>query len=166
MITNEILAKFPIDSSLGSFRVVTDHMVLANINLKNSESGVLSIISPGSKKKITIREKNIENPSEKADSLVNYLWKSTNEMFSKHNRIIFSEEKPDSVLWLFDSLIDARARIISDNADFLTNDEMEVLKYQNSARAYSFLMFYGRIMNKISVHKNINMNILVIQCVI
>lgn len=51
---------------------------------------------------------------------------------------------------LFDSLVQVRQDQLKGFESVLSKEEMGLLTYQNKSRAYSFLMFYGRIIKKIS----------------
>lgn len=51
---------------------------------------------------------------------------------------------------IFDSLVQVRHEQLNKFKSQLTADEFGILDYQNKARAYSFLMFYGRIIKRYS----------------
>lgn len=145
IITGRTIAKIPLDKPEGEYRVPISEVSLGELAVREAEKTYLTIIRPGVKKLITIDSISIKTNSSIADSLMNYLWQSTNEMFSTYGNVIFVQGNPDRVRSLFDSLIMARSNLINENRSNLTEDELGVLNYQNKARVYSFLMFYGRI---------------------
>jgi len=71
-------------------------------------------------------------------------------MFSQHNKVIFVQNNPEKVRSIFDSLVQVRHEQLNKFESQLTDDEFGILDYQNKARAYSFLMYYGRIVKHYS----------------
>ncbi len=147
-ITEQILARIPLNSSKKEFKFHIKEATLAEISANSIKKSPLIVVSPGAKKIITVDSFGLETKHSIVDSLANYLLTSTNQMFFVYDKIIFAQDNPRAVLALFDSLIQARDELLNEHKIDLTEDEIGILKYQNKARAYSFLMFYGRIMKK------------------
>jgi thiol-disulfide isomerase/thioredoxin len=145
LITDRIVGKFPLNKSDEEYSINIRETTLAAIRVNGLESNYLTILEPGRNKIIRIDSNAIMTVDAMADSLVNYLWKSTNQMFSIHADILFVQDNPWEVRSLFDSLIQARQELVNQNTSLLTTNELGMLHYQNSARAYSFLMYYGRM---------------------
>ena len=148
LITERIIAKIPLDKLNKEYRFNINEATLAQLAVKNAETTYLTIISPGTRKTITIDSMDLATKQSISDSLANYLWKSTNQMFSIYDKVIFAQDNPEKVISLFDSLVQARGDLLNKFMLKLTNDEFGILEYQNRARAYSFLMFYGRIVKR------------------
>jgi thiol-disulfide isomerase/thioredoxin len=148
--TGTTFMKVPLDIIGKEYTFPIGETMLGEFALKGAESTYLTIISPGAKKRVVIDSISIKTEKSIPDSLANYLWKSTNLMFSQHDKIIFAEDNPLKVRGLFDSLVQVRDDQLKGFEPLLTEEELGLLTYQNKARAYSFLMFYGRIIKEIS----------------
>lgn len=148
VITRRIIAQVPLDKLNSEYKFNIDEVTLGEITVKNAENPYLTIISPGARKIIVIDSTFARTKNSIPDSLANYLWKSTNQMFSLYYQAIFVQDNPNKVLSLFDSLIRTRAEQLNKLKPKLTDDEFGILEYQNKARVYSFLMFYGRIIKR------------------
>ncbi|MEL7120401.1 MAG: TlpA disulfide reductase family protein, partial [Bacteroidota bacterium] len=68
-----------------------------------------------------------------------------NAFISENSPFIFSTEKYDSIVVLFDTFRQERKTQILNHIDALSPDEIELLLFQNEARINSFLFFFGRI---------------------
>lgn len=144
-ITGRTMAKVPLNTGNEVYSFGIDQITVAVLLLPGVEHTYLTILRPGVHKKIVVDSAFLKTKQSVADSLVNYLWKSNNETISKHYQLIFDGEEPDKVKSVFDSLIRARDAQLQQFESELTADEMGILRYQNKARAYSFLMYYGRM---------------------
>jgi thiol-disulfide isomerase/thioredoxin len=144
------LLKMPLDHIGKVYAFPIGEIMLGEIAINGLESTYLTVFSPGAKKRVVIGSNSIRTEQSIPDSLANYLWKSTNLMFSQHDKIIFAEDDPWKVRGLFDSLVQVRENQLMHFESQLTEEELGLLTYQNKARAYSFLMFYGRIIKEIS----------------
>jgi thiol-disulfide isomerase/thioredoxin len=148
LITNRELARVPLADGGKMYPFPIAEATLAELRLNGSDNSYLTIVSPGAKKTLWIVGDQAQTRNAIADSLANYLWKSTNQMFAVHGNVIFGRDNPDGVKELFDSLIQVRTEQIQQHEHKLTSDELGILHYQNKARAYSFMMFYGRIIKR------------------
>jgi thiol-disulfide isomerase/thioredoxin len=148
--TGHTLLKMPLDPIGKEYTFSIGETRLGELAIKSSESTYLTVLSPGAKKSVVIDTNSIRTEHSIPDSLANYLWKSNNLMFSKHDKTIFAEDNPWKVRDLFDSLVQVRANQLKGFKSILSEEELGILTYQNKARAYSFLMFYGRIIKEIS----------------
>ncbi|TDQ17132.1 thiol-disulfide isomerase/thioredoxin [Algoriphagus boseongensis] len=149
-ITGETIAKFPLNSPQRKFYFPIQQTLIANFQIKGTEWIYLSILEPGSKKELVFDGQNFGTKDQVADSLNNYIWHSTDEMFSRYGRLIFGGGDPEIVKEKFDSLIATRQESISKVSDRLTKGELAILTYHNQARANNFLMYYGRIIRKLA----------------
>lgn len=145
LITGRTIAKVPLDKLNKDYSFNIDEATLGLLSVIGGETTYLTIIRPGVKKIILIDSTSLRTKQSIPDSLVNYLWESTNQMFSKHNKVIFVQNNPEKVRSIFDSLVQVRHEQLNKFESQLTDDEFGILDYQNKARAYSFLMYYGRI---------------------
>lgn len=150
LITGRTIASVPLGESPADYSFEIEEATLGELSVIGSGATYLTIISPGVQKTMTIDSTFIRTKQSTADSLVNYLWRSTNNMFSLHDKVIFAQDNPKKVKSLFDSLVKVRAEQLKQFESQLTVDEYGILGYQNKARAYSFLMFYGRMVKRYS----------------
>jgi thiol-disulfide isomerase/thioredoxin len=148
IITGQPIARVSLkEQNDQAFRL--DEITLTSVSLAGKESSWISIFSPGQSKSIWVEGSMIRSNS-LADSIANYMLQSTNEMFGLHGDIIFGKGGANNTRPLFDSLISARSVVLNRYVADIPRDEFELLSYQNKARAYSFLMFYGRIAKRFS----------------
>jgi thiol-disulfide isomerase/thioredoxin len=150
LITGETIAKLPLNSHQRKFFFPIQQVLLTSFQVKGNESTFLSILEPGSKKELVFLGQEFETKDEVADSLNNYIWHSTDEMFSRYGGLLFGGGDLEIVKEKFDSLISKRQESISKVSDQLTEAELAILTYQNQARANNFLMFYGRIVRELA----------------
>ena len=150
LITGRTIAKVPLDKLNKDYSFNIDEATLGLLSVNGAETTYLTIIRPGVKNIILIDSTSLRTKQSIPDSLVNYLWESTNQMFSKHNNVIFVQNNPEKVRSIFDSLVQVRHEQLNKFESQLTDDEFGILDYQNKARAYSFLMYYGRIVKRYS----------------
>jgi thiol-disulfide isomerase/thioredoxin len=107
------------------------------------------ILSPNRDKTIKIDSGEKLGTNCLADSLLHQLFVSNNSFIGQHQNFIFRAEDPIEVFNLFDSLIIQRDSLINRFEKNLTSAEREILLFQNSGRAYSFLFFYGRLIKNL-----------------
>ena len=149
IITGRTIGKVPLNKSDNKeYRFPINEATLGELVVRGTETTYLTIVSPNVKKIISIDSISIKTNNSISDSLANYLWKTTNEMFSKHGKVIFAQDNPDRVKSLFDSLTLVRSNLINEYKSKLNEGEIGILDYQNKARVHSFLMFYGRIVKR------------------
>ncbi|MCX2743149.1 TlpA disulfide reductase family protein [Mangrovivirga sp. M17] len=149
--TDKIINKIEISDTSYTVSLDTEKPILTTVTSSYSEGEAIAVFSPGDNKTILINKDSISISGSLQDSLANYLWKSTNLMFTSahHGREIFGNSDPAHVKGLFDSLINKREKVISTFENELSIEIINLLKHQNKARAYSFLFYYGRMMNDI-----------------
>jgi thiol-disulfide isomerase/thioredoxin len=150
LITERILGKISLDNQTQVHTFKIDKTTLGELTISGIEISYLTILEPGGRKIISLDSTSLTTKESIADSLINYLWSSTNKMFSLHGQLIFGQDNPVKVKSIFDSLIETRANHLNQFRTKLTKDEFGILDYQNKARAYSFLMFYGRMLKQLS----------------
>lgn len=150
LISGETLAKIPLNSHQRKFFFPINQPLLTGFQVKGQEYTYLSILEPGSKKELIFESQSFMTKSEIADSLANYMWRSTDEMFSRYGSLLFRGGEPAIVKEKFDSLIATRQEFISKALNQLTEGEAGILNFQNQARAKNFLMYYGRIVRELA----------------
>lgn len=148
LITERTIAKVPLNRLNTEYTFDIEEATLGELVLKSADNSYLTMIRPGIKKIISIDAASFKTMGSVPDTLANYLWRSTNQMFSLHDKIIFAQDNPTKVLSLFDSLLQIRTDQLNKLKPELTEDEYGILQYQNEARVYSFLMFYGRFVKQ------------------
>lgn len=149
LVTERILGKVPLKNGAAVHTFQLNEVTLGALTTSGTDGTCLTILKPGDTKIITRDSVSLTRNESVADSLVNYLWSSTNSMFSLYGELIFGRNAPDKVRLVFDSLIDARENLLHQYRTRLTEEEWGILNYQNEARAHSFLMFYGRILKQL-----------------
>jgi thiol-disulfide isomerase/thioredoxin len=149
LITGETIAKIPLNSLQRKYFFPIKQPLLTSFQVKGQESSYLSILEPGSKKELVFGGEGLKTKNEVADSLSNYIWHSTNEMFSRHGGLLLGGGDLKMVKEKFDSLIAKRQEIISKIPEKFSEGERAILNYQNQARAKNFLLFYGRIVREL-----------------
>lgn len=149
LITGETIAKLPLNSPQRKFFFPIRHSLLTSFQVKGRETSFLSILEPGSRKELVFNGKEFQTKKAIADSLSNYIWHSTEEMYSRYAGILFRQDDLEIVKEKFDSLVAKRQADIQKGTDQLTDGERAILNYQNQARANNFLMFYGRIVREL-----------------
>ena len=148
LITGNVLGKLPLNSSQKSFSFPIKGQLLASVQVKGSDKAYLTILGPGISKNLTTIGDFFVTENSPADSMANVIWHSTNEMFSRYAGLIFRDGDPESVKEKFDSLIEARDNVLMHIEPRISDSEKALLNYQNQARAYNFLMYYGRIVKE------------------
>ena len=149
LITGETLAKIPLNSHQRKFFFPIANPTLTSFQIRGKEFSYLSILEPGSKKQLIFQGEEFQTENNQADFLANYIWNSTDEMFSRYGRLLFGTRDLELVKEKFDSLVASREVLQNDAKPQLSQGEKAVLSYQNLARAYNFLMYYGRIVNQL-----------------
>lgn len=144
---------------------IVDSITIGEIHTKDRKQSYLTILRPNKNFKIYIKSDSTISSNNTGDSLLNYLWKSNNQFIAKNSSIIFGSTPSDSIVELFNNFRKARREIIDEHTDKLTHEERELLHYQNDARVYSFLFYFGRIIknypsgdNFFQFSENINNN--------
>lgn len=146
IITGRTIAKVSLDDkSKLEYRFPINEVIVGELTLRGTETTFLTILRPNITKRVSIDSVLAKTNNSIPDSLVNYLWNSTNETHLKHYTEIFEQGNPDTVRAIFERLIQTRSNELRKYKSKLTEEEIGILDYQNQARAYSFLMYYGRI---------------------
>lgn len=105
LITERTIAKVPLNRLNTEYTFDIEEATLGELVLKSADNSYLTMIRPGIKKIISIDAASFKTMGSMPDTLANYLWRSTNQMFSLHDKIIFAQDNPTKVLSLFDSLL-------------------------------------------------------------
>lgn len=110
---------------------------------------LLSILYNGKSFGIQRNPNNDLSSTNLADSLLQYLSSSNNSFIQENQNRIFSSSNPLDVLNLFDHFLNERDSVIKIYRNRLSSIETSLLNYQNHARIYSFLFYYGRIIQNL-----------------
>ena len=144
-ITERIITRIALKGNHFKTNNNVDSITIGEIQTKDGKYSYLTILRPNKDFKIYLKPDSTISTNNIGDSLLNYLWKSNNEFIAKNSSIIFGSSSSDSVAKLFNNFRTVREEKIYEHADKLTIEETELLYYQNDARVYSFLFYYGRI---------------------
>lgn len=139
-----------IDNKVGlatDFKV--DYHATGILRSAHSDKSYLVCLTPGRQINVSIAEDSSLTTMHVADSLLNYLWKSNNNFIVENGSTIFNPQKLSDILTLFESFQQERAALIKSHADRLTGEELALLAYQNEARIYSFLFYFGRLVQNL-----------------
>jgi thiol-disulfide isomerase/thioredoxin len=128
------------------FKVAITAPIVAIAELAHSATSRLLIIEPGETNELIIDSLGIHSLSV-ADSLINYLSTSSNQIIAENGHLISSAEKSTALLKVYDSLINARSLLIDSTA--VSDEVKQLLKFDNKNRAYNFLFFYGRVIHSL-----------------
>jgi len=123
--------------------------IIAKIYDKNRKNVYLTILESNKDLNIFIKSNSRITTNDKSDSLVNYLWKSNNEFISKHNKLLFGSNNLDTIPKLFEKFRRERKSLINKHKNQFSSEILEILHFQNDARIYSFLFYYGRLVKEI-----------------
>lgn len=144
LVTSRIIAKVPLHKLNEDYTFSIDEATLGWLSVVGAETTYLTIIRPDVRKTILIDSTSLRTKQSIPDSLINYLWESTNQVVLRNTDVIYTQDNPENIKFLFDSLTAIRNKQINKHQSKLTAEEFGILNYQNTARAFSFLMFYGR----------------------
>lgn len=122
-----------------------DYPTTGLLQTKNGEKTYLMTLTPGKRSAISIAADSTLQSDSKADSLLNYLWKSNNNFIAENGVFIFNTDQLDSILLLFSGFRQERRAIIDTYQEVFNEEERAILHYQNEARVYSFLFYFGRL---------------------
>lgn len=147
-ITDRIIAKIPATQSNTKFEYNLEFPTIGVIKFGEAENKYLTTLTDGKEMIITIKANSSISTNNISDSLLNYLWHSNNNFISANGGIIFGSQNVDTILEVLEEFRLKREAIIDANSAYLTEDESQLLKYQNKARINSFLFYYGRVINQ------------------
>ena len=129
---------------------IKEPTVVSLESLNNPQkNSLLTILYPGKSIEIHINSEGILSSTNLSDSLLQYLFLSNNSFISENQEVIFSSNNPQKIFNLFSQLINERASVLKSNMHKLAPSEREILNFQNHARVYSFLFYYGRLIQNL-----------------
>lgn len=105
----------------------------------------LGILYNGKITKLRVSPNNILTSNNVADSLLQYLFSSNNLFIQKNQNDIFGSNNAHMVFSLFSHFLNERDSVLDNHKNELTSIESGILHFQNHARIYSFLFYYGRM---------------------
>ncbi len=150
-ITERSIATLALDQIGKGESIAVAYPTTGLLQTKNGKKTYLMTLTPGKRAAISIAADSTLQSDSKADSLLNYLWKSNNNFIAENGVFIFNTDQLDSILLLFEGFRKDRQAIIDTHRASLTTDERAILHYQNEARVYSFLFYFGRLAQKLPV---------------
>lgn len=118
---------------------------VAEIHDKDKGNIYLTILAKNKDLNISIKPSTNITTNNKSDSLINYLWKSNLAFISENSSFIFQTENVDSIPIIFEKFRKKRADEITQSKNEFTSDVADILYFQNDARIYSFLFYFGRV---------------------
>ncbi|WP_422082417.1 TlpA family protein disulfide reductase [Ulvibacterium sp.] len=146
--TDRLLAKIPLSSSKFNFEV-PDNPSIARIKLADNKQRYMAILEGGTDLTISVKSDTTIFTNYVKDSLLTYLWRSTNAFFADHGNFIFGTRDLDSLKNIFEEFRIERKGVIQGHKEQLDEEMEDLLHYQNDAWIYSFLFFYGRMVKNI-----------------
>ena len=144
-ITERSITAFALNQVGEGQSIEIDYPTTGLLQTKNGEKTYLVTLTPGKRSAISIAADSTLQSDSKADSLLNYLWKSNNNFIAENGVFIFNTDQLDSILRLFSGFRQERRAIIDTYQEVLSKEERAILHYQNEARVYSFLFYFGRL---------------------
>ncbi|WP_299530119.1 TlpA disulfide reductase family protein [Ulvibacterium sp.] len=150
--TDRILALIPLSSSKFNFEVPANPTI-GKIKFGDDKQRYLSILEGGTDLRISVKSDTTIVTNHVRDSLLTYLWRSNNAFFADHGNFIFKTQDLDSLRSLFEEFRINRREVIQGHKEQLNEEMEDLLHYQNDARIYSFLFFYGRMVKNLD-YKN------------
>lgn len=145
--TERLVAKISDSNRLQAVNLV--HPTAVTINHKNNNDPYLAILANNKSLNIFLNQDGIINTHDKADSLLNNLWHSNNKFISDNSSLLFGSNNIDTIPLVFEIFRQERVNNIDLYKDEIGTDILELLHYQNDARIYSFLFYYGRMMKEL-----------------
>ena len=131
-----------------------DYPTVARIHTKKNDKIYLTILEQNKNLNISVLKDSTLTTNDKSDSLVNYLWKSNLKFIQENSSFIFTTQNTDSIPILFERFRVKRETEINKFKDQFSSKTLEVLDFQNDARIYSFLFFFGRISKGLKPNDN------------
>jgi thiol-disulfide isomerase/thioredoxin len=125
--------------------VSLDQPTVASIHTKNNDKIYLTILEQNKDLKIAVLKDSTLTTNDSSDSLVNYLWKSNLKFIQDNNASIFKTKTTDSIPILFEKFRIKRENEINKFKDQFSSETLEILHFQNNARIYAFLFWFGRV---------------------
>lgn len=149
LITEKTIFKFSTNNKEIKFKINEPTVVSFNSENSPQRNNQLGILYNGKKLEIRINSKGVLSSTNLADSLLQYLFSSNNLFIGENQNEIFNSNNPSKTLNIFTQFLEVRDSILVKNKSKLTSIESKILDFQNHARIYSFLFYYGRIIQDI-----------------
>ncbi len=149
LITERVLGRLAVGEPGKPYALVLDSTTVAQISTPDGKTSLLTILYPQASKSLCLLPDSSIQSSSVADSLLNALPRSTNAFIAEQSGFVFSSPDPMELLVRFEEFRQERERVIEEEADKLRADEEAILRYQNDARIYSFLFYFGRIIESL-----------------
>ena len=151
LITDKVLAKLSANRKGATNIFNIDYPTAGVLTSQALGKNYLLCLQPNKKFEISISKDKQIRSTNTCDSILNYLHSSNNEFIGNESGFIFSTNNYDSIVAIFDQFKMNREKIILENKKDLTSEEFDFLKFQNSARIYAFLYYFGRIAKQIDL---------------
>ncbi|WP_282037825.1 TlpA family protein disulfide reductase [Saccharicrinis aurantiacus] len=151
LTSDKVLAKFASDNTGLTHTFNIDYPIAGALSSKVLDQGYLLYLHPNKNIEITITNNKQISSNNVCDSLLNYLHFSQNEFLATNGGFVFTTNNNDSIAALFDQFRLKREKEIYRFKNKLTKDEIGFLEYQNSARIYSFLFYFGRVAKQLDL---------------
>lgn len=149
-INESILSLIPVNDKKGKriyFEI--EYPTTGSIRTKDGKYSYLTLLYENKEMDIIIASDSSIRTLNLGDSLLNYLSTSNNEFIALNSNYIFTSNRPDSIVSLFQNFEALRQIEIEKRSSRLSPEEKELLMYQNSARIHSFLFYLGRLAMKL-----------------
>ncbi len=125
--------------------VSLDQPTVASIHTKKNDKIYLTILEQNKDLNISVLKDSTLTTNDRSDSLVNYLWKSNLKFIQENSSFIFAPQNTDSIPVFFEKFRIKRENEINKFKDQFSSETLEILHFQNNARIYAFLFWFGRV---------------------
>ena len=153
-ITDKVIAEFLLDSNVNNYTIPIEYPTAGVLECTAAEENYLFSLTSGKRCSVLISKDGKISSDNICDSLLNYLHTSNNEFINGVSNYIFSTVDLDSVVQIFEDFRIERENVIINHFNELTNEEVNLLQFHNSARIYSFLFYFGRIAKQLDLNSH------------
>ncbi|MCX2718031.1 TlpA family protein disulfide reductase [Lentiprolixibacter aurantiacus] len=151
LISDKLIAKIDARDQNSLLPLPVDSVSIGVIKKRGDRYNYhLTVLAPNTKTKLRVFSDSTYATDKLSDSLLNYISRSNNNFIGRHQPFIYSTSDMDSIVDLFEVLRNKRRTVIEKNKSRLSKAELELLHFQNEERINGFLLFFGRVVKRLS----------------
>lgn len=150
LITNNQITQ--LDKENKTKNVKLKNTTVAEIYTEDKDNLYLTILEQNKDLNIYILPDSSITTNTLSDSLLNYLWKSNNKFISKNTKLLFESNNLDTIPSVFEEFRKEREVNIDKYNNQFSSEIADILYYQNNARIYSFLFYFGRLTKEVQAN--------------